>query len=155
MCARYCPASAVYERSDSFFIEEERCIGCAQCISVCPQAAVKIIWSESYDELGEKLAEYAYAAVQGKHCFYINVCLYITKECDCMNKEKQGIVKDLGILFSDDPVAVDKACIDLLNEQESRNVLLDIHPKVNYLHYLNYAEKIGLGSTDYKLIKLG
>lgn len=154
MCAKYCSLDAVQEQADGFFIDEEKCIGCAQCISVCPQGAVKIIWSEAFDELSEKMVEYAYAVVQKKQCYYVNFCLYMTKDCDCMNKEKHGFIGDLGILFSDDPVALDKACIDLLNETEGKNVLLDIHPKINYLHHLNYAESIGLGSLDYELVKI-
>ena len=154
MCARYCPVDAISERKDAFFIDEEKCIGCAQCISVCPVGAVRIQWSESYDELSEKVVEYAYTATRKVKCAYVNFCIYITGECDCMNKEKHGVAKDLGILFSWDPVSVDKASIDLLLQSEGRDVLKEVHPKVNYLHHLHYAQEIGLGELDYKLVEI-
>ncbi len=154
MCAKYCPVDAISERKDAFSIDEEKCIGCAQCISVCPVGAVRIQWSESYDELSEKVVEYAYTATRKVKCAYVNFCIYITGECDCMNKEKHGVAKDLGILFSWDPVSVDKASIDLLLQSEGRDVLKEVHPKVNYLHHLNYAQEIGLGELDYKLVEI-
>jgi hypothetical protein len=152
-CADICPVGAIGKR-EKFYIIEEKCIGCAQCISVCPQGAVKIIWSEEYELLGEKMVEYAYAAIQGKRCLYINFCLYITKECDCMNKETKGVVKDLGILYAQDPVSIDKASVDLINQQEGKDFIKELHPKVNYFHHLKYAEEIGLGSLNYKLVEI-
>ncbi|UCC94568.1 MAG: DUF362 domain-containing protein [Candidatus Omnitrophota bacterium] len=106
-CAKVCPTAAVLRKDKCFCIVEEKCIGCAQCISVCPQAAVKIIWSEEYDELGEKMVEHAYAVAKHRKCAYINFCIYITKECDCMNKENNEYVPDYGIFFSEDPVCID------------------------------------------------
>lgn len=153
-CAQCCPAQAIKNEAGGFFIDEEKCIGCAQCTSVCGSGAVKIIWSEAYQEIAEKIVEYAYAAVRNKSCFYVNFCLYMTKECDCMNKDDRGFIEDLGILFGTDPVAVDKACIDLLNKRENRDVLRQAYPHINYLHYLDYAQSIGLGSIDYKLIEI-
>jgi len=71
-----------------------------------------------------------------------------------MNKEEKGFVKDIGLLFSHDPVAVDKASLDLLLQQEQRDVLKEIHPKIDYLHHLRYAHEIGLGSLEYTLIEI-
>lgn len=154
MCVDICPVSAIEKQDGCFTIIDSECIGCAQCVSICPQAATKIIWSEAYELLGEKMVEYAYAASMGRDCAYINFCLYITKECDCMNKENKGIVKDLGILYSLDPVSIDKATIDLLLERERKDFLKEIHPKVSYLHHLQYAQEIGLGSLDYRIIEI-
>ena len=154
MCAKVCPADAISEGKDAFFIDSKKCIGCAQCISVCPVGAVKISWSESYNEMAEKMVEYAYAATQNRKCAYVNFCTYITKECDCMNKEKNGFVEDLGVLFSWDPVSIDKASIDLLLQREKHDVLKDAHPNINYLNHLEYANKIGLGELEYKLTEI-
>lgn len=154
ICAKNCPAEAIEKIETNYCIIKDRCIGCAQCIAVCPQAAVNIVWSEGYDLMGEKMVEYAYAVVKKVKCFYINFCLFITKECDCMNREDKGFVKDLGILFGYDPVAIDKASIDLVLSQENHDVLKEIHPQINYLHHLQYAKSIGLGSLEYRLIEL-
>lgn len=152
-CAKACPVEAIM-KDDTHYIISDKCIGCAQCVSVCPAGAINIIWSEGYEAICEKVAEYAYAAAQGRKCFYINFCLYITKECDCMNKEEKGFIKDLGVLFSRDPVAIDKASIDLIIEQAGHDIIKEIHPKINYLHGLTHAQKIGLGSIEYKLIEV-
>jgi uncharacterized Fe-S center protein len=153
-CAQNCPAGAIEKKGEKFFVVKEKCIGCAQCLSVCPKGAVDIVWSEEYNLIGEKIVEYAYAVTKGKICAYINFCLYITKECDCMNKEKAGFIKDVGVFFSNDPVSIDKASIDAAIEQESRDILREVHPQIDYLHHLTYAQDIGLGSLDYKLIEI-
>jgi len=154
LCIKNCPAQAIEKDNVKCFIVKEKCIGCAQCISVCPRAAIDIVWSEEYNVIGEKLAEYAYAVTRNIKCAYVNFCLYITKECDCMNKEEAGFVKDVGILFSYDPVAIDKASIDLVHKQENRDAIYDCHPKIDYLHHLQYAETLGLGSLNYELVEI-
>jgi uncharacterized Fe-S center protein len=154
ICLNNCAVGAIERNEAKCRIIKNKCIGCAQCISICPKGAVDVIWSEVYDLIGEKMVEYAYAAAKEKKCAYINFCFYITKECDCMNKEEKGYVRDLGLLFSFDPVAIDKASIDLILAQESRDVLKEIHPKIDYLHHLKYAQNLGLGSLEYKLIEL-
>jgi len=153
LCAASCPAQCIEKRDSFYTILNERCIGCAQCINVCPQDAIKIIWSNEYNLLQEKMVEYAYAATKNKPCAYFNFCIFITKECDCMNKEKEGFVEDLGVFFSYDPVAIDKASIDLLIQREKKDILKEIHPEVDYTHQFRYAQEIGLGSTDYNLIE--
>lgn len=154
VCAVNCLARAIAKKGEKYFIREELCNGCAQCVSVCPRDAVKIIWSQEYNLIGEKMVEYAYAAAKERKCIYVNFCLYITKECDCMNSEKTSAVADLGVLFSEDPVSIDKASIDLLKEREKQDFLKEAHPQIDYLHHLQYAQDIGLGSLDYKLIEI-
>jgi uncharacterized Fe-S center protein len=100
------------------------------------------------------MAEYAYAASKGKKCAYVNFCLYITKECDCMNKEDKGFVEDVGVLLSYDPVSIDKASIDLILREQKKDILKEIHPQIDYLHHLQYAQALGLGSLDYELIEI-
>jgi hypothetical protein len=153
ICALNCPVDAI-KKEDKFVIVEEKCIGCAQCISVCPTGSIKIIWSKNYQVLGEKMVEYAYAVAKEKKCVYINFCIFVTKECDCMNKEQRGFVQDIGILFSNDAVSIDKASVDLIVEKEKRDVLKEIHPEVDYLHYLEYAQDLGLGELEYQLVEI-
>jgi len=145
---------AIEKRESACFVVQEKCIGCAQCMSICPVGAVDIIWSEEYGLIGEKLVEYAYAVTSKVKCAYVNFCLYVTQECDCMNKEEKGFIKDIGVLFSRDPVAIDKASIDLALREENKDVFLEIHPKIEYLQHLQYAQKLGLGSLEYKLIEI-
>lgn len=153
-CYNICPNKAIEKTVDKYQIIADKCIGCAQCVSVCKKGAVQIVWSEAYEKIEEKVAEYALAAVSGRKACYVNFCLYITKECDCMNKEKQGFISDLGVLFSKDPVAIDKACLDLLIKREGRDVIKEAHPQINWLHGLEYAQEIGLGSLEYRLVEI-
>jgi uncharacterized Fe-S center protein len=154
LCAENCPTQAIEKTVDKYCIVKDKCIGCAQCIAVCPRSAVNIVWSEEYSLIEEKMAEYAYAAAKNTKCFYINFCLFITKECDCMSKEDKGFVADVGLLFSQDPVAVDKASADLIVSTAGSDAIKEAHPQIHYLHGLEYAEAIGLGSLEYKLIQL-
>jgi hypothetical protein len=154
ICAVNCPAEAIKKKEDKFVIVEENCIGCAQCISTCPNGSIKIVWSKNYQVLGEKMVEYAYAVANKRKCAYINFCIFITKDCDCMNKEEGGFIQDIGILFSDDAVSIDKASIDLIIQKEKKDVLKEIHPEIDYLPYLKYAQDLGLGELDYQLIEI-
>ncbi len=153
ICAKNCPAQAIEEKK-KFSILPDKCIGCAQCLSVCPYGAIDVVWSEEYKAIGEKMVEYALGVSQKVKAIYINFCLFLTQECDCMNKEEKGIVPDLGILFSRDPVSLDKASIDLLTKQAGRDFLKQAHPKIDYLQHLQYANKLGLGSLDYELSEI-
>ena len=125
-------------------IEKNKCIGCAACIANCPHGAIKINWLGSVGgAFREKLAEYALAAQQGKQNIYINFALQITKGCDCVGQPMKPICDDYGIFASIDPVAVDHACWEMMKKKGCKPFSgKDIFP---------YAEKIGLGSTQYQL----
>ncbi len=153
-CKIHCPAQCIKEKDGYFYIDNQECIGCAQCIAVCPNGAVKIVWSNEYDIIQEKMVEYAYAVVKQVKCIYLNFCVFITKDCDCMNKEEQGRIDDLGILAGDDPVAIDKASIDLINQREGKEILKEWYPQINYKRQLEYGSNIGLGNQNYTLVKV-
>jgi hypothetical protein len=161
LCSQNCPAKAIEKGAAClpagrvcYVVNKEKCIGCAQCLSVCSHQAVNIVWSEDATTISERLAEYALAVVKGRRCLYVNFALYITQECDCMNKEDRGFAADLGLFFSRDPVAADKACVDMILRQEGRDAIKEIHPHINYMHGLEYAQKIGLGSLEYRLVEI-
>ncbi|MFA5357549.1 MAG: DUF362 domain-containing protein [archaeon] len=147
LCVQSCPSDAIIidiiPRIDS-----NKCTGCAKCIAVCPNGAMNINWlSILPNTFTEKLAEYAYAAQKDKEVIYINFVLNITKDCDCMGHKMKPIYKDLGVLASTDAVALDKACFDLLSEQEGKKVF-------GGEHVFDYAEENGLGKKEYTLIKI-
>jgi uncharacterized Fe-S center protein len=76
---------------------------------------------------------------------------HITKECDCLAKDEHPLINDIGILASNDPVAIDKAALDLIKEKEG--IDFGSISKRNHLplSQISYAEYLGLGSSDYKL----
>lgn len=133
-------------------IDHTKCVGCGACMAICPEGAVSIFSLKvilKYIGIGnpfiEKLAEGAYAAQKGKKNIYMNFAMSITRGCDCEGRKMKPIMDDFGIFISSDPVAIDKACYDLAKKQGK---------KFRGFKVFSYAESIGLGSIDYKLIEL-
>ncbi len=82
----------------------------------------------------------------------MNFAFDITKECDCISGDDPRIIEDTGIFASEDILAADKACSDMLTKNRdlfSRGGKITAH-----LHQLEYAREIGLGKLDYKLVKV-
>jgi uncharacterized Fe-S center protein len=154
-CMDYCPVDAIEEGEKGVRIITEKCIGCGECLVVCSVGAVKMRWDGDIIRVQEKIAEYAFSLwkVLNGNIACLNFVVGVTKNCDCMAMDEQAIVDDLGILGSLDPVAVDRASVDLVNERSRRDLLRDIH-NVDWAVQLEHAQQIGLGSTDYELIEI-
>lgn len=150
-------------------IDQERCVGCARCIHVCPQGALGIDWAVDLVGFMEKMVEYTVAAVKGKQerSLYVNFVTQVSPACDCYPFADAPIVADIGILASRDPVAVDQACMDLVNAQPAleASCLKDnpmanidkvkaVYPHIDWEHQLRYAEQVQLGRRDYTLKRL-
>lgn len=148
VCASSCPVQAIaFDENKKAYIKQHKCISCSKCISVCPVSAVRIPWGGAgKKDLEERIAEYAFAAQKDKHCFYINFLINITKECDCVDKEMEIITKDIGVLASEDPVAIDQASYDLVSKQCSEFAGNSAD------NQLQRAEEVGMGSREYELI---
>ena len=154
VCLDYCPADAIDQRNGSAFILNDRCIGCGECLVVCNVGAVKMRWDQDAIRVQEKMAEYACAVwkkFEGKIGF-INFLTTITKDCDCMSKKGQIIAGDVGLAASLDPVALDKASVDLVLQKAGEDVLFRAN-EADWSVQLEHAEKIGLGSREYELIE--
>ena len=147
-CYTNCPEDAII-MSKKAKINENKCVGCASCMTVCPFGAISNNWLASISKsFNERLAEYAYGAHKDKRNIYITFAFNITKKCDCDGHPMKTIAKDLGIFASIDPVAIDKAALDVLDKNEGKTVF----KKGRYT--LDYAESIGLGSTKYELVEI-
>ncbi|MFU0824988.1 DUF362 domain-containing protein [Clostridium sp.] len=148
VCAKTCPENAIILNLKAK-IEKNKCIGCASCMAVCPHNAISTNWLGSLSKsFNERLAEYAYAAHKNKNNIYITFAFNITRGCDCEGHNMKPFIDDLGILASIDPVAIDKACLDLLDKRKGKKVI----SRGRYT--LEYAEKIGLGSQKYTLVEI-
>lgn len=147
-CALKCPKAAItVDRKAK--IDKNKCVGCASCMAACPFGAISNSWLASLTRsFNERLAEYAYAASKGRNNIYITFAFNITKNCDCEGHPMKPIAKDLGVFASTDPVAIDQACLDVLDKSEGRRVF----KKGRYT--LEYAEAIDLGSRNYELVAL-
>ncbi|MEW9124769.1 MAG: DUF362 domain-containing protein, partial [Thermotaleaceae bacterium] len=147
-CALKCPVDAITINRKAK-INKDKCIGCASCMSACPYEAISNNWFPSLTKsFDERLAEYAYAAAKNKNHIYITFAFNITKSCDCEGHSMKPIAKDIGVFASTDPVAIDQACLDILDRHEGNTVF----KKGRYT--LEYAESIGLGSRKYQLVEL-
>ena len=175
MCMAGCPEKAITWRSraksETQFasINKRKCVGCGECLTVCEPKAVTIDWATEIVPFNERMAEYALGAVINKpgRVGYLNFLMDITPDCDCVPWSDAPLVPDIGILASTDPVALDKASVDLVNAQPGFT-----HSHLQHNHepgrdkftgtwsytqgeaLLNYAESIGLGSTRYTLVNI-
>ncbi|MBD3272367.1 MAG: DUF362 domain-containing protein [Elusimicrobia bacterium] len=151
-CIRICPVHAITESNKKAVIDQNTCIGCGDCIVACQFKAIDITWEESIPVTEEKMAEYATGIIRSiPHSYFINMAVRITKECDCMAGDDPSVVEDIGVLGSPDPVALDKATLDLVNAKAGKDIFKILHPESDYLRQLNYAAELGLGSLSYEL----
>ena len=158
VCFKHCPADAITLDDVKAHIDQDKCIGCAECIAMCRFNAVKCNWGPECEVLQKSIAEHALGALKGKEnrAAFFNFLLSVTKDCDCFNMPNMDkIVDDIGIVASTDPVAVDKATLDLVENKAGRKLteLLE-NDKLDPRYQIEHAERIGLGSSSYELIEI-
>lgn len=170
ICVKHCAHDAIALNDQRIAeIDYTKCVGCGQCIALCQYDAAQMGEGDSSERMNYKIAEYTKAVLQGKPNFHISFIMNVSPECDCWNHNDAAIVPDLGIAASFDPVALDKACADMVAHAPllSGNRLAEthphehlcgedkfhlIHPDTNWQAGLEHAEKIGLGTQTYELI---
>ena len=153
-CIENCDVDAIEMTEEGARITD-LCIGCAMCIAVCDYGAVSIPWGGSTnEELQEKIVDYSAAIIDylDQNLIYINVLDNITEDCDCMGKKQTPLITDIGFLLSDDPVAIDKASLDIV-DRETDEKFSRIN-SVDNMHKINYAEEMELGSQNYDLYQI-
>jgi len=164
-CLKWCPSGAIKIIDGKAQINPEICIGCGECISACPQRCIKIPWDEKTENLQKKMVETAAGVIKALNSkiFYISFLNNITPDCDCLGYSDTPIVPDIGVLFSCDPVAIDKASVDLVNQSEGiKGTALNKNFEkgadkfkalrtVEWDIQLKHAEKMGIGTTNYEL----
>lgn len=155
VCVQWCPATAISMNDDTIaVIDKEKCIGCGECLAVCRFDAVSYNWSTTYEDLQKKIAEHAlgvHTLLEGK-VLYINFLTRISKDCDCMTSYEKA-ADDIGVLISTDPVAIDAAGIDLV-EERSGALFSELTKDIPYWTQVDHGEKMGLGSREYTLVKV-
>ena len=118
------------------------------------------VWNDlpHQDIFQESMAEAAKAIIDhaGDNILYINVANNLSVDCDCVATPEDPQMGDIGILASLDPVALDRACIDLVRSSKDHGKihLIERIDSRNGMHNLEYAEQLGLGSQEYELIEL-
>ena len=116
------------------------------------------IWTAAQDDFLESMAEASKTVVDyfKENILFINVMTNMSVDCDCCAKAEDPCMKDIGILASYDPVALDQACVDLVykSEDEGKKHLIERIESKNGLHTIDEAERLKVGNKKYKLIEL-
>jgi len=158
VCYDHCPADAITLDDVKAHIDQDKCIGCAECMAMCRFGAVTCNWGRETDVLQKSIAEHALGALKGKEkkATFFNFLLSITKDCDCFDRANmRKIAADIGIIASTDPVAVDKAALDLVEKKGGKKLTeLLGNEKLNTNCQIEHGESIGLGSSNYELIEI-
>lgn len=104
----------------------------------------------------ESMAEAAKAVADtlGERIVYLNVMNNLSVDCDCMGYPAAPTMKDIGILASLDPVALDQACVDLVYQAPDGEDLIKRMESRNAVHVLEHGEMIGLGKRSYELVSI-
>lgn len=116
------------------------------------------IWTGDHDSFLESMADAAEAVVRhfNGNMVFINVMKNMSVDCDCCSVAEDPCMADIGILASLDPIAVDRACLDLVyaSDDPGRDHLLERIESRNGAHTIDAAAELGFGSKDYELVKL-
>jgi uncharacterized protein len=168
-CAERCASDAILMVEGKARIDGERCVGCGECILICPNSAIDIQWNQSIPVFLENMVEYAFGVLKGKEgrAFFLNFLTDISPACDCYPTNDAPIVRNIGVLASKDPVAIDQASADLVNSEPAlpgcclsentepgQDKFRGLYPHVDWTIQLDYAERIGLGERSYDLVRL-
>lgn len=115
------------------------------------------IWTASHNCFLEAMADAAKSVVEyfGGDIVYVNVMKNMSVDCDCCAVAEDPCMKDIGILVSDDPIAIDQACIDLVyaSIDPGKNHLIERIESKNGVHTIEAAAALGYGSREYDLIE--
>lgn len=116
------------------------------------------LWTANHDSFLESMADAASSVTKlfNNNIVYINVMSNMSVDCDCCAKAEDPCMKDIGILLSIDPVAIDKACLDLVynSTDPGKEHLIERIESRNGAHTIECAKELGIGSTEYELINI-
>ena len=116
------------------------------------------IFTSDHDKFLESMADAAKSILNfyKDNILFINVMVNMSVDCDCCAVAKDPTIKDIGILSSTDPLALDQACVDLVynSTDPNKSDLIERIESRNGIHTLDAAEKINLGNREYELIEI-
>jgi uncharacterized Fe-S center protein len=168
-CLKACAHDAIDLISGKAVLDAERCVGCGRCITVCEPKAIQIQWNAESAMVMKKMAEYSLGAISGKarKLLFVNFITQVSPACDCYGHSDTPIVPDIGILASTDPVALDQACADMVNQarglpgtamktghEPGCDKFRGVYPKIDWEVQLEHGERVGLGERAYEVVVL-
>ena len=163
-CFKFCAQGALsFDDDGKAYVDDVKCVGCGRCIAACNFDAIENDnWYGAYSQ-NCRMVEYTKAAINGRPNFHISIVNQVSPYCDCHDENDAAIVPDIGMFASFDPIALDKACIDAVNNAPVISTIInsddyhgndhfkEIHPESDWHSLFSHAEKIGLGNGDYTL----
>lgn len=167
-CVQWCPVGAITIGPDRVaVVDYELCYGCGECVASCPYAAIATQWKTTPEALQEKIVEHAAGALTGKagKVVYLSFITNVSPDCDCWSFSDASVVPDIGVLASDDIVAIEQAAYDLVTAATglagSRGAGMGPGTDkfttitgVDGTRAIAYAEEMGLGTRTYELIEI-
>lgn len=153
-CVAICPVHAIKLNNKKSRIDQAICVGCSECLCACKFDAIFLNWEEDPHTFSRRMVDVAaFILSKFKNGFFITSALDITKECDCISSKDDIMVSDNIGIL---------ASSDILALEKATVDLIDRHKKTDFfdrdrdifLGLLDYAAKKRLGSTDYNLITL-
>ncbi len=151
VCAEACRVKAITMVNGKAQFDLKTCLSCSLCQMICPHQCLAPE-KAYFDDL---LAQAAAAVINNfrGRAFYINYLKNIAPACDCFPTPGELISRDIGVLFSDNPVAIDKASADVINEFNQKDVFKILTGKDPFLH-LKFASQYTGKESAYELVNL-
>jgi uncharacterized protein len=173
LCQTCCPQYCFTITDHSIEWDRDKCVGCFACLFVTMLCGVFGVVEDFFDVSAAGIADSALAITktfEPNKIGYINMAIDISPWCDCVNFSDRAFVPNLGVFASKDPVALDKACIDMAKDSmgmpgsiaEEKGAISPGIPKfsacasfigVSENIQIKTGERIGLGKLDYELIE--
>lgn len=168
-CTFRCPGSAITVNKDKkAVLDPKKCIGCGECIIICPEEAIKINWNQDVPLLIEYMVEHAAGVIacKSQKIFFMNFICDVSPACDCADFNDAPIVRNIGVAASYDPVAIDQACLDLVNKEpglpgscvdgavSGEDKFKAVYPQIKGELQLIHGESLEIGSRQYELITI-
>ncbi|MDJ0810421.1 MAG: DUF362 domain-containing protein [Desulfobacterales bacterium] len=165
-CVAACLHEALSLEEEKATLDEDACVGCGACMHACEYGAMQIEWKENTPLFLERMVEYAAAALASQEIkAHITFVTNVSPGCDCEGHSDAPICPDLGVLVSSDPVAVDQAALDLVNQapphhpsalpkgiKAGDDKFMAVYPDIDGTHALAYGESMGLGTRAYERV---
>jgi uncharacterized Fe-S center protein len=166
-CVAACLHEALTLEGDKAALDNEKCVGCGACMHECEYRALQIEWKENTPLFLERMVEYAAGALASQKIkAHITFVTNVSPGCDCEGHSDAPICPDQGVLVSADPVAIDQAALDLVNQAPplypsalpkrvgiGQDKFQAVYPDIDGTHALDYAASLRLGTRRYELIK--
>ena len=173
-CRRECANDGLVFNAETgkMTVDLAHCVGCGRCLGACNFDAIQFTEDNAVEVLNYRMAEYAKAVVDGRPHFHISLVVDVSPYCDCHSENDAPILPNIGMFASFDPLALDQACVDAclaatplpnskLTDNMARADFVDYGdhfrnttPKSEWKTCLAHAEKIGLGTREYELVRI-